>query len=391
MILMKKTTAVIIIAAALVFLFSAAALAGPTNPRRQEMLKIQRFVQQQKQKRAAKASRGTESPVEFTLTGDLAVGNTVRITAAVSETENMDGYSLVWYLQDLDFDPGGCNYYDYVTMSSSTGDYSMEYTFFSAGNYSCAINIFDTSDNFVAFDYVDFTIEGDQTIEKKVASIVSECKTSSDWQTAVNLYDWLTHHMYYDDSLCFYGPDAILRGYGVCDSYSKAYVLLCQEAGITVERTTSYEHAWNTLMVDGKWYQADPTWDDPGSSMPGEGSPVSGWEGHEFFCLNSAIMQSIDSHELETGAHAASCTSLDANYYVYTGEWLNWGLEREDNNGILFLYHTRVWSKKRLTKELQFGPAVIALTMAGTGFVTKYWSAPFRNRDQCWRTAGLCL
>ena len=139
--MLKKTAAVFILAAAFVFLFCAAASAGPTNPKRPEMLKMQKFVQQAKQKRGSKADRG-EPLIGISLSGDLTSGNTVQITATVSGLESMDGYTLVWWLQDADRDPSGCNYYQDASMNSATNEYSIEYTFYSAGNYSCFINIY---------------------------------------------------------------------------------------------------------------------------------------------------------------------------------------------------------------------------------------------------------
>ncbi len=320
---MKKAAAVMILAAVFVLLFAASAIAGPTNPRRQEMLKSLKRHQELLKTRKVKSIKSVQEAtpsVGIDLSGDLTSGETVTLTATVTGVEDPSGLKYIWAIQDVERDPSGYTYY-----GEETEEAQLAYTFYSAGHYACWVDVYQGENN-IAWEYIDFTVGGTQTIEKKVAEVVSSCRASTDWQTALNLYDWLTHHMYYDGSYSFYGPDAILRGYGVCDSYSKDYLLLCQEAGIPVERALSSSHAWNTLNIDGKWYQADPTWDDPNSAMPGEGSPVSGWEGHEFFCLNSSIMQSVESHELKSGAHAASCTSLDANYYIYTEEWKNWGL-----------------------------------------------------------------
>lgn len=57
----------------------------------------------------------------------------------------------------------------------------------------------------------------------------------------------------------------------VCEGYARGYQYLCQRAGIQAlyyEGTApnpqggSELHAWNVLRIGGKYYLADPTWDD---------------------------------------------------------------------------------------------------------------------------------
>lgn len=57
----------------------------------------------------------------------------------------------------------------------------------------------------------------------------------------------------------------------VCEGYARGYQYLCQRAGIQAlyyEGTApnpqggSESHAWNVLRIGGKYYLADPTWDD---------------------------------------------------------------------------------------------------------------------------------
>ncbi|MGN0675950.1 MAG: transglutaminase domain-containing protein [Oscillospiraceae bacterium] len=60
----------------------------------------------------------------------------------------------------------------------------------------------------------------------------------------------------------------LVKGYGQCEGYAAAMSLLCDKAGIPnyiVCGTNSAgdTHAWNKVMLNGKWYNADCTWDDP--------------------------------------------------------------------------------------------------------------------------------
>ncbi|MBR4096836.1 MAG: hypothetical protein IKK42_05990 [Oscillospiraceae bacterium] len=60
----------------------------------------------------------------------------------------------------------------------------------------------------------------------------------------------------------------LVTGYGQCEGYAAALALLCNKAGIPnyVACGTNADgdtHAWNKIRLDGEWYNADCTWDDP--------------------------------------------------------------------------------------------------------------------------------
>ena len=171
------------------------------------------------------------------------------------------------------------------------------------------------------------------TVEQKVQQIVLEKKVpGNDWQTALNLHDWLTHNAYYDDTLSYYGAEGVLfRGYGVCDSYSKAYQLMLNEADIPNERVTSYNHAWNIVQLGGKWYHIDVTWDDPGRYLPEcPEYKVTGNEGHDYFCLNDELIYGMfddsDNSHQNGATMTGQCNSLDAWYPIYTGAGREYGV-----------------------------------------------------------------
>lgn len=198
-----------------------------------------------------------------------------------------------------------------------------------------------------------FTIEDDDShisLTEKINEVVSSCRADTAWQTALNLHDWLTHNIYYDYSLEYHGSDGILRGYGVCDTYSKAYMLLCRAAGIPVGRVMGGNHAWNGIQLDGEWYFVDPTWNDPGRDEV----PESGKEYHAYFCINEDALTEDHTIEEYEDAIVGSCTSMDMNYYVVTGEWQNWGpnssdtylsyiLDAFDQGNSSFSFDTSVW------------------------------------------------
>ena len=62
------------------------------------------------------------------------------------------------------------------------------------------------------------------------------------------------------------------NGYAVCEGYAEAYSLLLNLVGITSTTITGFageNHMWNLVKLDGTWYHADPTWDDPVPDVPG--------------------------------------------------------------------------------------------------------------------------
>lgn len=58
---------------------------------------------------------------------------------------------------------------------------------------------------------------------------------------------------------------AIENGQSVCAGYARAFQFLMQELGIPCFYCTGYageSHAWNIVLLDGKYYNVDVTWDD---------------------------------------------------------------------------------------------------------------------------------
>ncbi|NLT18182.1 MAG: hypothetical protein GXY10_02100 [Clostridiales bacterium] len=117
----------------------------------------------------------------------------------------------------------------------------------------------------------------------------------SDEQKVHAIYDWLSENVGYNHSLLdatqgggtydstsdsffmegvFRGVideqgnvTEILRGTAVCDGISKAMSLLLSMEGINnykltglLTGATQIGHAWNKVMIDGRWYVVDPTW-----------------------------------------------------------------------------------------------------------------------------------
>ncbi|MBO4415776.1 MAG: hypothetical protein J5824_07330 [Lachnospiraceae bacterium] len=121
----------------------------------------------------------------------------------------------------------------------------------------------------------------EKALYDKVVSIAKKLKGSSEYDTVKNIHDYLVSSIAYPSSWSGDGVHslnyALNKGVCVCDGYAKAFYFLCKANGIealivggkaTDEHGTD-SHAWNKVKINGKWYTADVTWDDPFPDDPG--------------------------------------------------------------------------------------------------------------------------
>ncbi len=167
------------------------------------------------------------------------------------------------------------------------------------------------------------------SVNEIVNTVVSQCNretNGSEYEKALWLHDWLIDHMEYDNSLNWSSSEsAFTRGIGTCQSYTNAYGLLLNAAGIanSENRDTTDAHTWNTVSLDGAWYQIDATWDD---SVNNYGDFDSR---HVYFGLSDELMAiAHPGHTAiySSGSYGTRATSLNDNYFVKNGkaqEWAN--------------------------------------------------------------------
>lgn len=126
-----------------------------------------------------------------------------------------------------------------------------------------------------------------QEIISKVNEVVGEIITDdmTDWEKGYAINQYLCENAEYDnaalesaeennfetidekynDSFTAYG--CLVKGIGVCASYSADYKLLADAAGLESIVVTgyldgTYAHAWNKVNIDGNWYIVDSTNND---------------------------------------------------------------------------------------------------------------------------------
>lgn len=125
-----------------------------------------------------------------------------------------------------------------------------------------------------------------QMAENKADEVINSLDLNSsgisDYEKVLKMHDYIINNAYYnnknDDEKSLeervndhsaYG--VLVAGYGVCDSYAKAFQMMCKKTGIDCIYVTGSinkggkveRHAWNKVNIDGNWYNVDVTWDDP--------------------------------------------------------------------------------------------------------------------------------
>ncbi|MBR2468373.1 MAG: InlB B-repeat-containing protein [Clostridia bacterium] len=100
--------------------------------------------------------------------------------------------------------------------------------------------------------------------------------TMNDFEKIKAIYDWMIMNVQYDQYAAdrcisnwekydaWYLEGVFDKGVAVCDGISKALLVLAQIENIPAVRTTSTNHAWNKVYIDGKWYGIDATHGDLG-------------------------------------------------------------------------------------------------------------------------------
>ena len=214
---------------------------------------------------------------------------------------------------------------------------TLSYELVMSADYELQVWLKDTNTENTVYKSFPYSFHSSEypPLEVKVNEIVSQCLAAgctTDYQKALWLHDWLTLNADYDNNYVHYGPDGVLLcGSGVCDSYSKAFCLLANAAGLDAARVINVVHAWNAVQIDGQWCYLDATWDDPGQ----------GNEYHLYFGIPFEIM-AID-HPNFTDRY--NCTTYVNSYYYNTPEFGQaWGaalagaIQEELQNGIYDFY-----------------------------------------------------
>ncbi|MCR5153213.1 MAG: hypothetical protein K6B75_00040 [Lachnospiraceae bacterium] len=174
----------------------------------------------------------------------------------------------------------------------------------------------------------------DTNVEKSVYSLINQATdalalpdTLSDIEIIKEIHDYLINLAKYDTEVPgmrseesnasnSHNPIGLLHeAKAVCDGYARTFKLLLQKHGIVSRVVSGYanngstieRHAWNYVLLNGKWYQTDVTWDDP---VP---------DGQLIYTYFMRPDEDFTNHESgDSWTDSVSCT--DASYRAYPYE-----------------------------------------------------------------------
>ena len=120
----------------------------------------------------------------------------------------------------------------------------------------------------------DFTEQECEKYRKKTEECADKILACADGSTSLMAYiDEIRYQLlsnaYYseeDENSDYEAFGIMVKGKGVCESYSRAFQYLCQRIGLecilVVGDCDGEGHMWNMIQLEGDWYHMDLTWDD---------------------------------------------------------------------------------------------------------------------------------
>lgn len=253
----------------------------------------------------------TAVPCTWILSGDTE-GKAFVYSVAVDDNSHWDGLLDTQYVSEV------------------TTETSFTYTFYQAEDWKLFVYAVDLNDapedpgqlmkdrNPVVTLWFEVTDGGENQVTRAVRQAANACRADNDFETVENIHDWLMDHCVYDDAMRHYTASSLfLDGIGVCNSYARAFCMICEELNIPCRRVVGLigennRHAWNAARVGGKWALYDATWDDDG---------YNAFTRHVYCGLTDADMNMTRIPMLYIGGDTVVCDDLSCHYYLHSGRW----------------------------------------------------------------------
>lgn len=124
----------------------------------------------------------------------------------------------------------------------------------------------DVNNNSVyAIYYYAYTTKEQIELQNSVIDGILHSFSGSDYDKVYAAHEYIRSQVSYNNNTTYlkhtaYG--ALVNGEAVCEGYAKAYKLLLNAMGIECDVVINSVHAWNVVLLDGKWYMVDVTNDD---------------------------------------------------------------------------------------------------------------------------------
>lgn len=206
--------------------------------------------------------------------------------------------------------------------------------------------------------------EKQEAIDEVIRNFKSEYITEgmSDFEKEMIIVQWMVENIDYNYTAylanfipqdCYTAYGALVNHLAVCDGYAHGFLELARACGLTVEYVSGkadngtgngYEgHAWNQILLDGKWYNLDVTWEDPamfGTSPYGFGNIKCNY-------VNVTDEQLSKDH-LWSGAHVCTATEYGTTVPLYYLETGNVDTSMKGDNWRDFVEENRLSNKYRL-------------------------------------------
>ncbi len=235
---------------------------------------------------------------------------------------NTDWDSIVKTFGYYTADHPQCFWLSGTIQGSMYGDEITLFLFYSDGTTS---DVYDSKKGWTTTANRDKIIKQVGDYQKKLAEVLGQISSSmSAFEMEKAIHDFVLKQVVYPNPIPNNNPSiytaygALINGSAVCEGYAKLFQHLCYEVGINciqvsgVGTTESGQeaHMWNTVQLDGAWYQVDVTWDDSYRNN----EILS----YEYFNITDAEM--FADHTIQKSGSiptytAPKCTATTYNYY----------------------------------------------------------------------------
>lgn len=159
--------------------------------------------------------------------------------------------------------------------------------------------------------------EHQKALKARVEKLARPAKALSDEEKVHYIHDFICQNIRYDKMKKQYSHEIIGplgHGVGVCEGIAKSVKVLCDALNLwciiaisqnNPEKGIKYQHAWNVIRINGKYYHLDATFDNT------LGTPEE--IRYDYFCLGDK--QLFRDHQPVIWK-IPSCDDTNASYYI---------------------------------------------------------------------------
>ncbi|MGL5259184.1 MAG: transglutaminase domain-containing protein [Lachnospiraceae bacterium] len=169
-------------------------------------------------------------------------------------------------------------------------------------------------------------IEREKKISEQVNQILNNVpQGSSDYEKVKYVYETIILSTEYvldapdNQNIC----SIFLTKQSVCQGYAKATQYLLNRMGVSTiivsGEVNGEGHAWNIVLVEGKYYHVDTTWGDAYFLFEDESyaNNQNNSINYDYLCVTTS--QILKTHKMDEIIEIPFCDALESNYYVKEG------------------------------------------------------------------------